>query len=240
MIAQRREQYIEGKVLNARTRTFIPNVYVINLTSVSGTTTDQTGTFKIQSKVRDKLYFSFLGFKPIKVEVTNDMIKYRGTEVALTELAYALETDVATLYSFTGFLDIDARNTPITVGRRYNISGLPNRSYEVGDYSPGAVTKMLGGLFGVDNSLYSVFRRKAEKMKKLRLMRKNTDIKAFLSSKYDRNMILEFLGISIYDLEAILKNCNYSNLFIKKANDLQVLEAVSTCYDNFNILNRYN
>jgi len=35
-----------------------------------------------------------------------------------------------------------------------------------------------------------------------------------------------------------LNNCSYSKSFIKTANDLQILDAISACYEDFKVLNR--
>ena len=40
------------------------------------------------------------------------------------------------------------------------------------------------------------------------------------------------------DLDEILRKCNFSDSFIKGANDLQILEAISNCYEEYKILNR--
>ena len=40
------------------------------------------------------------------------------------------------------------------------------------------------------------------------------------------------------DIEDILNNCNYSKSFIKTANDLQILDAISSCYEEYKVLNR--
>ena len=44
-------------------------------------------------------------------------------------------------------------------------------------------------------------------------------------------------ALSLYEIEEILINCNYSNAFIKNANDLQILEAISECYNEYRVLN---
>ncbi|MEK9559860.1 MAG: carboxypeptidase-like regulatory domain-containing protein, partial [Flavobacteriaceae bacterium] len=36
----------------------------------------------------------------------------------------------------------------------------------------------------------------------------------------------------------ILNNCSYSQSFIQDANDLQILDAISQCYEEYKILNR--
>ncbi|MDX1326677.1 MAG: carboxypeptidase-like regulatory domain-containing protein, partial [Arenibacter sp.] len=40
------------------------------------------------------------------------------------------------------------------------------------------------------------------------------------------------------DIDDILSNCNYSQSFITTANDLQILDAISSCYEEFKVLNR--
>ena len=42
------------------------------------------------------------------------------------------------------------------------------------------------------------------------------------------------------DIDDILSNCNYSKSFITTANDLQILDAISSCYEEYRILNRGN
>ena len=86
----------------------ISNVHVINLNSVVGTISNKEGIFEIDANVNDTLFFSYLGFKSIKVRVTNDLIKFKNSKIKLTELAYALEEIIVTPYKLTGYLEIDA------------------------------------------------------------------------------------------------------------------------------------
>ena len=88
-------QKILATVVNAQTDFPLESVHVINLTQVIGTITNQEGKFSITAAVNDTLYFSYLGFKPEKVRVTNDMLRFEETRIALTELAYALEEVVS-------------------------------------------------------------------------------------------------------------------------------------------------
>ena len=67
---------INGKVLNASNNVALENVHVVNLNSVKGTLTNEEGSFVMKAEVNDTLYFSYLGFKSIRVRVTNDWIKY--------------------------------------------------------------------------------------------------------------------------------------------------------------------
>ena len=85
------EQELNATVVNAQTDFPLESVHVINLNKVLGTITNEDGKFSITASVNDTLYLTYLGFKPQKIRVTNDMFKFDGTRLALTELAYALE-----------------------------------------------------------------------------------------------------------------------------------------------------
>ena len=61
-------------VKNETTGLAMPSVHILNLTQVIGTITDQKGSFEIEAKANDTLYFSYLGSKPLKIAVTNDMM----------------------------------------------------------------------------------------------------------------------------------------------------------------------
>ena len=67
-------------------------------------------------------------------------------------------------------------------------------------------------------------------------MRENDGLKDLLASKFDREIITQLLNIDRIDLDEILRNCNYSDTFIKESNDLQILEAISGCYEEYRVL----
>ena len=73
-------------------------------------------------------------------------------------------------------------------------------------------------------------------MQKLKKMRENDGLKDLLASKFDREIITQLLNIDRIDLDEILRNCNYSDTFIKESNDLQILEAISGCYEEYRVL----
>ncbi|RAV27861.1 carboxypeptidase-like regulatory domain-containing protein [Sinomicrobium soli] len=228
---------LHGVVFNTSTDAPLDNVHVVNLNQVIGTVTDGRGTFDIPASANDTLYLSFLGFKSIKVRVTNDMLKFGNTRIGLTELAYALEEVVVRPYRLTGYLEIDAKNIPINTAGRYSISGLP-KGYEAGSANPGAISKVLGAIFNPVDFLHNVFGKKAKEMRKLRKVKENDEIRNLLASKFDRETLSELLQLEKVDIDEILRNCNYSKDFIRTANDLQILDAIHDCYEEYKVLNR--
>jgi hypothetical protein len=75
-------------------------------------------------------------------------------------------------------------------------------------------------------------------MRKLRQVKEDDEIRNLLASKFDRETLTELLQLEKVDIEDILNNCSYSRSFIKTANDLQILDAISGCYEDFKVLNR--
>ena len=230
-------ELIDGKVLNDANDEPLENVHVVNLNQVIGATTNKDGEFSIRAKVNDTLYFKYLGFKSIRVRVTNDWLKFGDIRVKMTELAIALEEVVVKPVQLTGYVEVDAKTIPIYDNYRYRISGV-NIGYEGGDRSPGAVNKVLSAIFNPADFLYNVFGKRPKQMPKLRKMKEDDEIRNLLATKYDRETLMAVLQLERVDVDEILNNCNYSADFIRTATDLQILDAISECYDEYRVLNR--
>lgn len=229
---------LQGTVINSQTRLPMNNVHVINTTIVKGTVTDGNGYFELPAKVNDTLLFSYLGFETIKVRVTHDWIKNKSSKVVLTEKALALEEVVVARYNLTGYVEVDTRLIPVNEDAyRYSISGL-NAGYEAGDKSPSAVTKVLQSIFNPADFLYNTFGKRPKQMDKLKKMKQDDSVRELLATKYDRTTLAALLEVDKDDIPLILQNCNYSEYFIKTANDLQILDAISACYEEYKILKK--
>ena len=231
-------QEVIGIVENASDQKPISTVHIINLNKVTMSITNKDGKFAIDAEVNDTLYFSYLGYKPIKVHVSNDLVKYPNTRFQLTELALALEEVVVRPYQLTGYLDIDARNVPINRTRRYSIPGLPSGGYEAGNRTPLGEIRILQAISNPADFLYNIFGKKPQQLRKLKKVRANNELRDLLAVKYDRKTLEQLVQIDRVDLDEILRKCNFSDSFIKGANDLQILEAISNCYEEYKILNR--
>lgn len=236
-LAQEEGDIVTGTVLNAANDVPLENVNIVNLNQVKGASTNAKGEFEIAATVNDTLFFSYLGFRTIKVRVTNDWLKYGSVKVKMTELGIALEEVVLKPIQLTGYLEIDAKNIPIYENYRYSISGL-NSAYEGGNMSPNAAGKVIGAIFNPADALHNIFGNKPKQMRKLRQMKQDDEIRSLLRSKFDRATLAAVLQISEVDIEEVLARCNYSKDFINSANDLQILDAISGCYEEYKVLNR--
>ena len=230
-------EIINGVVLNDADDTSMENVNIVNLNQVIGTSTDDKGNFKMRAAVNDTLFFSYLGFKSIRVRVTNDWMKYGEVKIKMTELGIALEEVVIRPIELTGYVEVDAKIIPIYDNYRYRIAGL-GVGYEGGKSQPGAVSKVLSSIFNPADFLYNVFGKRPKQMRKLRKMKEDDEIRNLLQSKFDRETLMAVLQLERDDINEILNHCSYSIDFIKSANDLQILDAISECYEEYRVLTR--
>lgn len=228
---------VSGTIVNDNTLLPLGNASIINLNKVIGAVSDEKGYFEVNASANDTLHISLIGFQSIKVRVTNDWIKSKTTKIHMTEKAIALEAVTIQPYILTGYLEIDAKLIPIREDYRYSISGL-NAGYEAGEYAPGSFGNVLGSIFNPADMLYNFFGKKPRELKKLKEMKKDDNIRKQLESKYDREAIAALLGIDKNDIPEILRRCNYSEQFAKTANDLQIMDAISACYEEYKILKK--
>ncbi len=228
---------ITGTIISDNTGTPLADVNIININQVTGTTTDGKGNFELAVTQSDTLHITLLGYESLRVRVTNDWIKNKKTIIQLTQKAIQLKEVVVNQYYLTGYLEIDAKLIPIKEDYRYSISGL-GQGYEAGQYAPEAFGKILGSIFNPADMLYNFFGKNPRQLKRLKEMRKDDTVRNLLETKYDRETISLLLGVSQDEISEILSRCSYSEAFIKTANDLQIMDAISGCYEEYKILKK--
>ena len=228
---------IHGTVINGTSTFPLQDVNIININKVKGTVTNARGNFDIDAEVNDTLHITMIGFQSLRVRVTNDWVKNGNAKIELTEKAIALEEVVVRKYNLTGYLEVDAKLIPDQENFRYSISGLP-QGYEAGEYSPKAFSRVMNSIFNPADMLYNFFGKKPKELRKLKEMKKDNTVKTLLETKFDRETIAVLLGIDKKDIPEILQHCNYSEAFIQTANDLQILDAISQCYEQYKVLKK--
>ena len=100
------------------------------------------------------------------------------------------------------------------------------------------VTKVLGAIFNPADFMYSIFGKKPRELRKLRQMKEDDQIRNLLAARFDREMLTELLQIDKVDLDLLVSECDYSQDFINTANDLQILDAISSCYEEYRVLSK--
>ena len=228
---------VKGTIVNGNTFNPLSNVNIINVNKVKGAVSNTLGYFEIDADATDTLHITMIGYQSIKVKVTNDWIKNGDAKIQLTEKAIALEEVVIRKYKLTGYLEVDTKLIPEQENYRYSISGLPN-AYEGGDKSPNAFSRVMNSIFNPADMLYNFFGKKPKELKRLKEMKKDDTVRNLLETKFDRETIAALLGIDKKEIAEILTHCSYSEAFIQTANDLQILDAISQCYEEYKVLKK--
>lgn len=237
LYAQEEPVLLKGTVVDEFTQLPINNANVINLNSVKGSVTNELGIFEIEAQVNDTLHISFVGYQSIKVRVPADWIKVKDDfKIKIIEKANALDEIIIHKYQLTGVLEVDSKLIQLEENYRLNITGL-NYGYEANDGSKLA-NSVLGGYANPADALFNTFSKKGKEMKKLRKVKDDENVRNSLATKYDREMVCALLNITKKDITDILQKCEYSKTFIDTATDLQIMDAIKSCYEDYRFLSK--
>ena len=230
-------RYLKGRIVSINDGKPLLSAHVVNMNSVDGTITDFDGKFEIPAQVNDTIFISYIGYQSIKLKITNDLLKGNELEIAIHEKVVNIDEVTVKSHRLIGVLVVDAKNVPDDSYSRIHINGLP-QAYEIGrsynrNYSSG-----LAAVFNPVDFWYNKFGKKPKEMNKLRKLKQGDQMRSMMEQKYSREIMMDYLDMSRKELNDLLTECNYSNRFINKASDLQIIEAVLECYENYRALQR--
>lgn len=226
---------LRGQVLDAQSKKAISAAHVLNLNSVVGTITNDKGLFQLTAKANDTVLVSFLGFESIKLKVTNDLLKGNELVISLNEKPQEVKEVVIKSTQLIGVLEVDVKQVPEDKYTRIHINGLP-QTYEIG--KPQKTSSIVAKLLNPVDMVYNLFGRKPKQLEKLQKLKKEDDLRKMLAGKFDREVMMEYLEMDKEQLTRLLTDCNYSEYFIKKASDLQMIEAVLNCYESYKAIQK--
>jgi len=236
-LAPNQVRELKGQVIDANNNKVLSAAHILNLNTVEGTITNDKGFFNIPTRVNDTILVSFLGYESIKLKITNDLVKGVELEIALYEKSQEIKEVIIKSTQLIGVLEIDMKNAPKDRFTRIHINGLP-QTYEVGKPKTKSLTSPIAGIFKPVDLVYNLFGKKPKQLKKLQKLKKEDDLRKMLAGKFDREVMMEYLEMDSQELNELLEDCNYSEYFIRKASDLQLIEAVLDCYENYKALKK--
>ncbi|MDX6745988.1 carboxypeptidase-like regulatory domain-containing protein [Polaribacter sp. PL03] len=232
-----RTKILKGQIIHAENKSVLSAAHVLNLNTVSGTITNDKGFFELATKVNDTILVSYLGYSSIKLKITNDLLKGNELEIALYEKPQNIKEVVIRSTKLIGVLEIDVKQVPKDRFTRIHINGLP-QTYEIGKPKAKDFSSPIAALFQPVDFLYNLFGNKPKQLKKLQKLKTEDDLRKMLAGKFDREVMMEYLDMDRQELSELLTDCSYSDYFIKKASDLQMIEAVLDCYENYKALKK--
>ncbi|OSY89254.1 TonB-dependent receptor [Tenacibaculum holothuriorum] len=230
------QKKLKGQIVHSETKKPLSAAHILNLNTVVGTITNENGLFELAAKTNDTVLVSYLGFSSIKLRVTNDLLKGNEVIISLVEKPEEVKEVVIKSTKLIGILEVDVKQVPKDRFTRIHINGLP-QTYEVGRpqrISSSPIAKLLNPV----DLVYNLFGKKPKQLRKLKKLKKEDDLRKMLAGKFDREVMMEYLEMDKQELTKLLEDCNYSEYFIKKASDLQMIEAVLNCYESYKALKK--
>jgi len=237
LVAQDSLGNLKGRITNVTDKKPLQSAHVLNLNSVEGTVTNSKGEFRIPAKVNDTIFISYIGYQSIKLKVTKDLLKGNELEISIHEKTININEVTVKAHNLIGVLEIDAKNVPKDQFTRIHIEGLP-QAYEVGRPQTKDYTSVAGVLFNPLDFWYQKFGKKPKELKKLRKLKEEDQLRDIMEEKFSREILMDYMDMSRKELNDLLKECNYSDNFTRKASDLQIIEAVLECYENYRAIKK--
>ncbi|GAB1309063.1 hypothetical protein KH5_17460 [Urechidicola sp. KH5] len=223
---------LKGTIIDGASKNPLGGAHVFNMNSVRGTITLNDGTFTLPTKVNDTIFISYLGFQSVKIRISNDLLKGNELEITMYQKDETLTEVNVKSTTLVGVLEIDAKNIPKDKFTRIHIDGLP-QTYEVGAPRRNTYSSAVDAVFHPVDFIYNKFGKNPKQLRKLKQIKEQDEVRAVLDEKIDRELMLQYLELTREELDELLDDCNYSDYFIQTASDIQVLEAVLECYENY-------
>jgi hypothetical protein len=228
---------LKGQIIHAVNKRVLSAAHILNLNTVQGTITNDKGYFELPTQANDTILVSYLGFSSINLKITKDLLKGNELEIALYEKPEEIREIVIKSTKLIGVLEVDIKQVPKDRFTRIHINGLP-QTYEVGKPQKRDFSTPLDALFQPVDFLYNLFGKKPKQLKKLQKLKKEDDLRKMLAGNFDREVMMEYLQMDRQELTELLTDCSYSDYFIKKASDLQMIEAILDCYENYKAIKK--
>jgi len=230
-VEQEKIVLLKGRVISINDNLPLQSAHIVNLNAIVGTITTTDGQFEIPARANDTIFISYIGFQSVKLKITRDLLKGNELEIAIHEKIINIAEVTVKSHNLIGVLVVDAKNVPEDVYSRIHIKGLP-QAYEIGS-ARGNYNSGLSDVFSPIDFWYKKLGKKPKELDRLRKLKQGDQMRGMMEQKYNREIMMDFLDMSRKELNDLLSQCNYSGSFINRASDLQVIEAVLECYENY-------
>ena len=227
------DTYFRGTLINSSTGQPLVGANIINLNLLKGTSSEENGMFNLPAVVNDSIMITFLGYKTVNIQVTQQNI-VRHQTIYMVKAPMMLDEVIISSTQLTGRLPIDVNLIPIQ--KPINIA--PSIAAMFGNPRETAISKLNNVLKQIMNPvdlIYNIFSTRSKDMRRLKQIQKEEKVRDILSHKFDREILSRLLKIDKKDVYLVLEMCDYPEKFIKNANDLQILEAILNCYSKYDM-----
>ncbi len=227
-------KWFKGRVLKARNNKPLSGANIVNLTQVTGSISNAEGYFAIHALPGDTLSISFLGYQTLKFVVDSSAFNKIHT-FKLYEKPIFLNEIVISGFELTGILPVDLALIPVQPPPEIN----PHLELLFGEPKQDFYSRQVDNMRKISDPvgmLYNIFSAHGKDMRKLKKLKEDNNITSMLAKRFDRQIIADLLNIPPEKVYRILELCQYDENFLKNASDLQILEALKSCYEKHRIL----
>jgi hypothetical protein len=225
---QDRPVTLRGFVVDERDSAAIPNVHIINLNRVRGTTSGTDGSFAIMVYPGDSILFQAVGFVSDTLKISQEMlVSGHRIILPLTDKTYQLPTvDVYPWATFTefkyAFLNFEDPDPPLDLNLS-KIEFQPEPGERVGIVIPGPIT-----------ALYDHFSRRGREMAKFREVSEEAELARRAARVVNPDIVKRLTGIeSEQEYYIFLDFCNITNEYIVTTQEYQVYQRILQCYKQY-------
>jgi hypothetical protein len=224
VFAQYKQIDIHSKILSNKDSSVIGFVHIINLTTKHGVISDYNGEFHFTVNENDTIKLSVLGYEQLKIDA-----KSVPAIIYLSPKNYELEEFTVIPYKdFEEFKEAFINLVIVDSTLRMNQSlfmfeedlFLFNNNGRFGIVVQGPIS-----------SLYDYFSKRGKSKIRYEELLARDRFKSYLATKYNNKLVAEVTKIDDEKkIDAFMQYCNFSDEFIAKSNDYDIIKAIQ---DNF-------
>jgi len=232
--AQKHPGRVKGYVGKASDKEPLSGANIINLTQLTGTITNEGGFFAIGARPGDTLLISYMGYKVYKMTV--DSSSFKGVHrIYLQQEPVILQEVVIKGHDLTGVLPVDLALVPVQPIQKIDL----HLEWEFGDTTQNAFTRLNDQLRKISDPvglIYNFFSAHGKDLRKLRKLQERDEVYQMLTKRFDRKILSELLNVPPEEVYRVLQWCDYDEAFLRRASDIQILEALKQCYEQHKLL----
>lgn len=209
---------LEGWVIDQKDNRRIPDVHVINKSTLKGGLTDAKGAFQIDIEFGDTIVFSNIKYQYF-------YFIYSDTDAVLNDVLVEMEEQNYLLNEVSIFSHKLTTNDPKEIKLEEPL--YPSSE----DISDGRIVQ--ASLQNPAEYLYNLFGSKPRQLRKLAQLKAEDAYRKKLEESNNRENVVTLTGLSKEELEAFMFYCKFTTVRMNDLNDYQFLKSVQYCYSQY-------
>jgi hypothetical protein len=202
----------------------IPDVHVLNLSTIKSTITDAEGFFRISVHYGDTLYFSAIRYRKTSLVITQEVLEASSVLIPLTPYVNELDEVVVTPYNLSGRLDADVeRLPPVNPVSAFSL-GLPNAAAKRLTQTENRLYEATtgGGIVPL-NPIINAITGRTKYLKKQLALERRYALSVNMRAKFPDSLFVNRLGILLERIPDFMYYCEVDAVFQETANSNDAL-----------------